>query len=1192
MSSEDPSGIVIMSPSGYGVELTKEQAACVNFNGEKSSLIVKGFAGSGKSLVLMAKATKYRDKFFEPGTKNGIAFFSHTNSLTNYAKEFLDPNEQIKEFIKISTLDAHVSEIAATMMDKPDYPKGSRVSSEKRKEILEEVLKKRALNSTHRFYKFDDKLNTISKNVSFWETEFEWMLGLGITSNDRDRYLEIPRKGRSHTRNMRIEDRYEAFDIFKDYLQTLKKKHLTEWLMIHIFVSRHRSEIPEEFKFDYIFVDEAQDLPIVDMLTAISIAKKEIMIAMDSNQRLYTHHWMLKDLGIPVTSKYLKKTFRCTKQIDMFAEALRSVNEKYLDKDELYVHTTPQDEGIKPLVIGFPEEDSEKRMVTKIAKLCLEEERAVTAIILRTRGEISSWSEWLSSVGIEHEIIIGKSKSWWTEKDKQGRAPITYQTRKPGLKLCTIHSAKGLEFHNVIIPHFKTGRYPGKYNDKGNEFTSEEDWYAHYRNLSYVAMTRAKWNLVITYYDEPSIFLDEIFEVNENKKESEDDEDLFDYISYEDFTDEDEMYETIEEMLDIDPDKPLEKNVVYGKQTSAPAVIDTTNESTDEQRRYYEEKEKEEFHRIMNRAENGDGYSMFLVGRAYESGKGIEQNRTKAIEWYKEGANIGNPECQYNYGLALKEGIYVEKNTDEGLKWITMSAHGGYVVAQETYADLLFEGKDVKQNKIEALEWYQRAGNNGSLNSQLKLVDFYKYGTDFVERDLYQEFYWTKMAAENGSVEMMGQYAFEMEMEGWYVPSYGDDTPEYQEDCKKIAIEYYSKSASAGNTWSQYRLYKIFSDEEYTEPNYELAEYWLTKAANSNMSEAQYELYTLLKSKSDEESHKLALKYLNKAAKNDNEEAKEELKKLSDDQQESEIANKIYGSELEFNDNSPVLKDPEHYCELFKCYTEKAANYYGAYYNYALCLFNGIGVEKDLGKAFEYIEKAAEEIPEAMFDFYLILDRNIIDNLYIYLYYGHGKIKQEKCIELLVNATTKNYGKAAMELTKNKYTVPYKELDTTLLSIAASSNLSESYLKLAQNLEKGYGLDKPDLSYAKYLYSRAKTIEPNNDQITENLERLKEIEEKDHLTSKLLIRPEDVHLVIMERTVEYDKNKALEYLKGHNVELQDRHEDGQFWIKFDSGSDVTIKDLDDLNYTLILNKEPVEIIQDNKWYKAVDKLLM
>ena len=1193
MSSEDPSGIVIMSPSGYGVELTKEQAACVNFNGEKSSLIVKGVAGSGKSLVLMTKATQYRNKFFEPGAKNGIAFFSHTNSLTNYAKEFLDPNEQIKEFIKISTLDAHVSEIAATMMDKPDYPKGSRVSPEKRKEILEEVLKKRALDSNHRFYKFDDKNNTLAKNVSFWETEFEWMLGLGISTNERDRYLEIPRKGRSHTRNMRIEDRYEAFDIFKDYIQTLKKKHLTEWLMIHAFVSRHRSEIPEEFKFNYIFVDEAQDLPIVDMLTAISIAKKEIMIAMDSNQRLYTHHWMLKDLGIPVTSKYLKKTFRCTKQIDMFAEALRSVNEKYLDKDELYVHTTPQDEGIKPLVIGFPNENSEKRMVTKIAELSLKVEKARTAIILRTRGEIDSWSEWLSSVGIEHEIIIGKSKNWWTEKDQQGRAPITYHTRNPGIKLCTIHSAKGLEFHNVIIPHFKTGRYPGKFNNKGNEFTSEEDWYAHYRNLSYVAMTRAQWNLIITYYDEPSIFLDEIFEVNENKKESEDDEDLFDYIEYEDFADEDEMFETIEEMLEIDPDKPLEKNVVYGKQTSAPAVIYTSDNNIDEQKRYYDEKEREEFHSNMSKAKNGDGHSMYLVGRAYESGKGVEQNRTTAIEWYKKGADVGNPECLYSYGLALKEGIYIEKQTEEGIKWIARSAHNGYVTAQETYAQMLFEGKEIKQNKTEAFEWLQRAGNNGSLDSQLKLIQFYTNGTDYVKKDLYQANHWIKIAADNGSIEMMHEYASIMAMEGAFgFNSYYSDNII---NCKKSAIEYYSRAASAGYPPSQYEMYKIYRDGRMmTEPNQGLAEYWLTKAANSGWPKAQYELYNLLKSRSDEESQKLAFKYLNKAAKNDNEEAKKELGKLADEE-ESEKANKIYGSELKFDNDSPVLDDPEYYCELFKRYTEKTTKYhniyYGAYYNYALCLFNGIGVEKNLGKAFQYIEKASEEIPEAMFDFYLILDGNIIDSLYIYLFYGHGAIKQERCIELLVDATTRQYGKAALELSKHKYTIPDIDVETLLLTIAAKSNVNESYLKLAQNLENGYGLDKPDPNYAKYWYSRAKSIEPNNNQVVEGLERLKNIETKDHLTSKLqkaLFLPG----IIKEKTTEYNKNMALDFLKCHKVELQDRHEDGQFWIKFDSGSDVTIKDLDDLNYTLILNKEPVEIIQDNKWYKAVDKLLM
>lgn len=60
------------------------------------------------------------------------------------------------------------------------------------------------------------------------------------------------------------------------------------------------------------------------------------------------------------------------------------------------------------------------------------------------------------------------------------------------LTLSTIHSAKGLEWHSVFIIWAVDGRFPSLYNKKDEEFEEE-------RRLMYVAATRAKENLFITY---------------------------------------------------------------------------------------------------------------------------------------------------------------------------------------------------------------------------------------------------------------------------------------------------------------------------------------------------------------------------------------------------------------------------------------------------------------------------------------------------------------------------------------------------------------------------------------------------------------------------------------------------------------------------------------------------------------------
>ncbi|MBM2806364.1 MAG: ATP-dependent helicase [Deltaproteobacteria bacterium] len=61
------------------------------------------------------------------------------------------------------------------------------------------------------------------------------------------------------------------------------------------------------------------------------------------------------------------------------------------------------------------------------------------------------------------------------------------------LILSTIHSAKGLEFHSVFIIWALEGRFPSFYNTSSSEDLEEE------RRLLYVAATRAKQNLFISY---------------------------------------------------------------------------------------------------------------------------------------------------------------------------------------------------------------------------------------------------------------------------------------------------------------------------------------------------------------------------------------------------------------------------------------------------------------------------------------------------------------------------------------------------------------------------------------------------------------------------------------------------------------------------------------------------------------------
>jgi DNA helicase-2/ATP-dependent DNA helicase PcrA len=91
--------------------------------------------------------------------------------------------------------------------------------------------------------------------------------------------------------------------------------------------------------------------------------------------------------------------------------------------------------------------------------------------------------------------------------------PVIDETEEKPLVISTIHQAKGLEWHSVFIPHALEGIMPTSKATSIEEIEEE-------RRMFYVACTRAKENLFITYpsyiarYDSyshfPSRFLEEI----------------------------------------------------------------------------------------------------------------------------------------------------------------------------------------------------------------------------------------------------------------------------------------------------------------------------------------------------------------------------------------------------------------------------------------------------------------------------------------------------------------------------------------------------------------------------------------------------------------------------------------------------------------------------------------------------------
>ena len=77
----------------------------------------------------------------------------------------------------------------------------------------------------------------------------------------------------------------------------------------------------------------------------------------------------------------------------------------------------------------------------------------------------------------------------------------------------------------------------------------------------------------------------------------------------------------------------------------------------------------------------------------YAYGKGVEQDYTTAVKWWKRAAQQGDVYAQYNLGQMYEEGKGVAQNYSEATKWYQHSAEQGYVDAQVMLGMMYYQGK-------------------------------------------------------------------------------------------------------------------------------------------------------------------------------------------------------------------------------------------------------------------------------------------------------------------------------------------------------------------------------------------------------------------------------------------------------------------------------------------------------------------
>lgn len=112
----------------------------------------------------------------------------------------------------------------------------------------------------------------------------------------------------------------------------------------------------------------------------------------------------------------------------------------------------------------------------------------------------------------------------------------------------------------------------------------------------------------------------------------------------------------------------------------------------------------------------------------YYNGHGVEQNYTKAFEWFKKAADQDYSVGQYFLGVMYGDGLGVDQNYAKALEWYEKSAEQNESDAQFNLGWMYYEGKGTEQSYENAVYWWEKSAAQDDAEAQFCLSCMYRDG--------------------------------------------------------------------------------------------------------------------------------------------------------------------------------------------------------------------------------------------------------------------------------------------------------------------------------------------------------------------------------------------------------------------------------------------------------------------------------
>ena len=312
--------------------------------------------------------------------------------------------------------------------------------------------------------------------------EIQWISRSGISLEDE--YVSAERVGREDSRIMR-KDRPAVWKVYQRYIDLRRLAGYDfDWDDIAKSACEEFESDSSPRMYNHIVVDEGQDFSPI-MLRSLTLAiptDGSLTFFGDMAQQIYGSRVSWRSAGLKPPKVWLfKENYRNTKQIAQLGLAISKMP-FFRGVADLVEPSSPKADGPLPTVVRCKDKDEEMEFVVKNA-LIMGRTQCV-AILNRNREKDGTYIVRITSHGPSVSVSrLHRDMNTWRSD--------------PGVYVGTYHSAKSLEFDAVLLPYCSEDVLPD--SSRIAALGSEDEAKSEEARLLYVAVTRAKVRLIITY---------------------------------------------------------------------------------------------------------------------------------------------------------------------------------------------------------------------------------------------------------------------------------------------------------------------------------------------------------------------------------------------------------------------------------------------------------------------------------------------------------------------------------------------------------------------------------------------------------------------------------------------------------------------------------------------------------------------